>query len=375
MAGPAGHRQLATRALRRFWAVALIATILAGLAAYWAVDLVSRATYTSNALYIVPTAPAPVDGVPAVPTTLPTSPYDAERLAQTYTLVLTEDGDLLTTLTAATGVPAEDLLEDAVAENVPSSSAVRVTFTGESEQQVVTYFDTLSTVLATTGVPNLPAGNLQPLNARGEIVEQAGLAPVAPLVAILVGLVVGVGGAVVLERLDGRVRDLSDLRRTTTRPVFTLAGDREARLQTVALRVRTGGAQGRRAAVVSLPGGSATAAALAGELADAERRALRAGGQEAPSGTASRWNPAGALLVDGAAERAAVDADTVVLVVGPHTRLRTVSEAVACLDDLRAEDVVVVLDPAATRRAPTHSTPSGRPSPVAPRRGVSPAAR
>ncbi|WP_432486198.1 hypothetical protein [Kineococcus esterisolvens] len=343
----AGVRQPLGKALRRFWLVAVLAAVVSGLAAYAAVGSVSRTTYVANALYIVPTAPATADGETSAPTTLPTSPYDAERLAQNYALVLGEDAQLLDGLAATLGVTRSHLLARVVVENVPSSAAIRVTYTGDSAAEVENYFTALTDLL-NAPQPNIPQGNLRALSLPNDTTEQAGLAPLAPVIAVVVGLLVGVGGALLLERMDSRLRTASDLRRVVPWPVFDLTrGQRSARVQTVVLRILSESPT-RHVAVATVPGGSAGAVdALVHEVRSASLAVFSA--ERRGSSPYPNWHPVGELGTDGAAERRALEGDAVLLVVGSGARARDVETAVSSLHDVGVESVVVVLDAAARR--------------------------
>ncbi|WP_432549125.1 YveK family protein [Kineococcus arenarius] len=343
----AGVRQPLGKALRRFWLVAVLAAVISGLAAYAAVGSVSRTTYVANALYIVPTAPTTAEGEPAAPSTLPSSPYDAERLAQNYALVLAEDAQLLDGLASTLGVSRAHLLARVVVENVPSSAAIRVTYTGDSAAEVDDYFTALANLL-NAPQPNIPQGNLRALSLPTDATEQAGLAPLAPVIAVVVGLLVGVGGALLLERLDSRVRTAADLRRVAPWPVFDLTrGQRAAKAQSVVLRTLTDSAT-RHVAVATVPGGSAGAVeALVQEMRAASLSVFsteRRGSTPYPN-----WHPVGALGTDGAAERRAMEGDAVLLVVTSGVRARDVEAAVSSLGDVEVDSVVVVLDEAARR--------------------------
>lgn len=363
-----GQRHLLRTALRRFWPVALLAALASGLVSSWLVERVSQTTYTADATYVVPVAPEPVEPAPGEPappvSTLPTSPFDAERLAKTYTLILAEDQQLLQGLSQATGVPVVDLRENVVAENVPSSAAVRVTYTSTDPADVEAYFTALHSSLSTTSLtPNIPVGNLQALRLPTGTVVSAGLAPLAPVVALVVGLLIGLGGAVLLERLDGRVRTSGDLRALATWPVFSLEnGAEQSRLETVVLRTLGSGSSVREVAVATVDGPAKDADADAVEMLSRTDAALRRSGRLLAD-TPVSWRPVGALTTDGRAERGALDAGAVVLFVTRGARLKDTTSAVRSLQDIGAGSVVVLLDERRTgRRASGDSQDGGRPA-------------
>jgi len=334
-----GSRGVLGRALRRFWAVALAAGLLAGLASWWAVSSLTATTYTATGLFIVPTATAAQS---LAGSTLPESQYDAEGLAQTYTLLLVDDAELLDALSVVTDLPAEDLRDRAVAENVPSTPAIRVTYSGESEAEVQDYFTGLEEVVTTTGSTGLAPGTLRALSLPAQVDEVAGLRPVAPLVALLVGLLVGLAGAVLLERSDRRVQGPADLRDLSAWPVFDLRDHGGgARLETVALRLARSGRTS--VAVVTTAAGSPE---LPEALADRLRR-LPPG--SAGTGAAPAWAAAGQLQTDGHAEQAVLESGAALVVVAPSTRSRVVEDALRGVADTGVQDVAVLLhDPVTT---------------------------
>ncbi|WP_299033009.1 hypothetical protein [uncultured Pseudokineococcus sp.] len=338
-----GRKGVLARALRRFWAVAIAAGLLAGLAAWWATTNLTSAAYTGTGLYIVPTASA---AQTLAGSTLPESPYEAEGLAQTYTLLLVDDAELLGALSDVTGQPVEELRDRAVSEKVPSTPAIRVSYSGDTEAEVRDYFSGLDAVVTTTGSTGLPAGNLRAL-APSQVEEQAGLAPVAPVVALLTGLLVGLAGAVLLERADRRVQGPGDLRDLTAWPVFDVRDRRgDSRLETAALRLARSG-HGSVAVV--------TPASSPGPLADAVADHLRQMPRDSFGAVAApAWVASGQLQTDGYAEQAVLESGAALVVVSSSTRTRLVEDALRGVADTGVQDVAVLLhDPVTAATAST----------------------
>lgn len=357
------HRQVLVPALKRFWAVALVAALASGLLAAWLVQLGSSVTWTAQATYVVPLAtPAPVGAAEEEPVAsgpaLPQNPVEAQRYAQAFAVLMVEDTDLLTTLSDATGISNRGVAERTGAVPVANSPVLRVDFTADSEEQVQAYFDTLDRALtvAPSVTPNIPAGFLRTLRPA-TVVEQPGLAPLAPAVGLLVGLLVGLGVAVLLERLDPRVRSAADVRELATWPVLPIGHPEPSELSDEEKVASWSGSRRRdglsdphtdvlvQRAVQAAPVVRSVAVlgvrgVPTGTLQELAQRLASAG-----HGEETRWVAGGQLATDGAAERLAQDSDVVILIAPVHGRLRHLTNAVQALQDLAVEAVLVGLAP------------------------------
>ncbi|WP_408606338.1 YveK family protein, partial [Cellulomonas bogoriensis] len=249
-----------TTAIRRFWPVGLVVALVCGMSAAWATEQTAETTWTGQGQYIVPVAPPqPVpepDEPPPPVTELPTNAYDAGVLARTYELVLEEDTLLLDALAEGTGMDRDDVQAGVDAVHVLGTRVVRVSFRAATEDEARGYFEELSAlVTADSPSPHLPTGNLVPLGEPTEPEISTGLAGAAPLVGGAVGLLLGWGAMLLLERLDRRVLAAADVRAVAAWPVLDgLVGDRdEAFWESVVLRARHD-PQVRRVAVVTAPG-------------------------------------------------------------------------------------------------------------------------
>jgi capsular polysaccharide biosynthesis protein len=341
------QRHVLGTALRRFGAIALLVAVVCGVLTTWLVDKVSTPTYTAEGTFIVPIVPPPATGTVVLPGTpaRPTSPGDAQVFAKNYSVVVSQDQALLTALAGPTQMSVTDLGKAITAVNVPSSAAIKVTFTAESRQAVMAYFKTMQTIVTAPNSPtgNLPAGNLQVLRQPESITTQRGLTPVAPFVGVLMGVLLGVSTAVLLERLNPQVRSADDLRAMVAWPVLDLSERApESRYESIVLRVLQGRPDVHRAAVACTAGVSREfTSVLAERLARAEAD-LRRSGRLPAAEHATRWEALG-RLPDPLAERGAQDAGAVVLAVPHHARLGATTDAMQRLEDLAADDVVVVL--------------------------------
>ncbi len=370
-------------ALRRFWLVALVAGLATGFATTSLVQATATTTWAGEATYVVPIADPPVanaEGVvpPADPRTANSS-TDALRFAQVYALLLVEDGALLTVLSEATGMSVAEVVEATQAVPLPDSPIIRVSFAGETEAQVVSYYTALGeTFEARPAItPNIRPGNIRLLQAA-EIFAQPGLAPLAVALGVLAGLLVAVGGAVLLERLDPRLRSDADVRSLVDWPVLIAPrtpGD--ARADVLVERIVRAAPSVRTVAVVGVAGvptnevREATerlAAVHAGQL---EAAAARLPGDDVVSGTGTsrgparphpvEWAPGGSLGAAGSAERLVQDADVVVMLAPLGARLARLDLSVRSLQDLSVDPVIVAIMPEATRRTSLSRPATGTP--------------
>ena len=382
MADAVARQGLTGRALRRFWPVAVVVALVCGAAATWAAQGISP-VYSAEGEYIVPIAPpvvAPLPGeLPAPPSPLPATAYDAGVAARTYELVLAGDNALLNELAAQSGIDVDDLVGDSDIVHVEGTRVLRVTFTSESEADVQAYFDTLTTIVTTASpTENLPTGNLRPLKLPDEIGEVAGVGGAAPIVGLLAGLLLGLATAVLLERMDSRLTGPADLRAIAGWPVFDLGGRHTSTAaETAVLRVLRGRPGTQQVAVVTAPRTPfRSATEVAEDLAAAEARLRRSG--SLPAAGAVRWEPFGRLADDGYAERGAQTSDAVVVVTPRRASMRAVTRALQSVQDLGLSEVVAVVpnrrrrtaDPAAEAPDVEPEVAEGQGAPVTPATGV-----
>lgn len=346
------QRSVLWPALRRFWPVALLTAVVSGLAAALLVEATSRPSVVADAAYVVPVAPpvAPLaeDEVPPPPSTLPTSPGAAADYAEVYAVLLREDATVLQALATAAGIETTEVPERLQALVVPGGSVVRVSVTGDDRAQADAMLGALDAVLTspTAVTPNIPPGNLVPLN-RGAVLESEGLAPLAPYIGVLVGLLLGIGAAVVLERGDSRFRSGADVRALVRWPVLPVSDEpADPRAEVLVERVRRGGPSVRTVAVVAPRG---TRPDELDDITDALAEADRAHDP-------LEWTIGGVLRGDGGTEQTAQDADAIVLVIPAAARMRHVTHAVQAVEDLAVEPVVVATTP---RRRRGRRRPAG----------------
>lgn len=339
------QRQVLLPALRRFWALALVAGLAAGFAASWAVQSTSSMTWSGQATYIVPLAAQPItlpSGVTVVPDPLlPTNPNAASQFAESYSFLLVEDPSLLEVLGTATGEAPEQVGEQTSVLNVADSSIVRIGYSSDSEEQVVAFFAALETALQ--AVPavtaNIPSGNLQLLRSA-QPQSDTGLLALAPVIGVLVALLIGLGLAVLLERLDPRLRTSGDLRELADWPVLEISGDpSDARTHVLVERALSAAPGVRSVAVVGVAGMPDS------RVTDMADRLRSAAAQLPLEGGRVQWLAGSTLAGDGGAERLAQKADVVVVVAAVHARLRHLNESMQSLQDLVADPVLVALAP------------------------------
>lgn len=336
-------------ALRRFWWVVLIITGLTTAAAVWASQFAPEVEYTAEAQYIVPVR----TGLEVAPTTLPGSAFDAGGAARTYATVLETDMALRSALAQQSGVTPEELQEGMSASIVNSTPVVSVTFTSTDEARTLEFFPVLTNVLLQGVTPNIPPGNLVLLQSPLSTESAGSLAPY-PVLGVIAGLLLGLGAALLLERLDSRVRGAGELRRLTGLPVLDLTGRNRETAEGVlamrALRLRKHVAQ---VAVVGVDAAAAGATpALAERLSRANERLAQPDAGTEPTARAE-WHAAGVLASGGAAELTAQRADATVLVVAPGARMKDVEDALDQLELLSVTGAVVAVVPRPPRRPAT----------------------
>jgi hypothetical protein len=312
--------------------------------------------------------PLPDDVVVTVPDPRPSNPFDAERTARNYAVLITQDRQFLQAVNDRTGTSVDDLAARSEAVNLPSSAVVRVTYTASEEAEVSSYFTVLGELLSDPVSPtgNVPSGTLLPLRLPAVVDEQPGLSPAAPYVGVAAGLLLGLAAAVLLERLLTQVRSAADIRALVSWPVLTLPRIvSPERYETVVLRVLESGPAVRIVGVVTAAGRSTHASAqFAGHLQEAEER-LRQSGRLGAQGALVSWQPLGRIPDDGTSERALQDADAVVLVLPRRPLLRPVTLAIQRLEALAVGPALVVLGMAVNRRDKSVSDPAETRQPLA----------
>ncbi len=349
-------RDVLGSALRRFWVVALVAGLVAGLATVLLVRATASTTWAGEATYVVPIAEPPANTVAGTPGVVDpraaNSPVDANRFAQSYATLLVEDGALLTHLSESTGLDVADVVGGTEAVPVPDSPIVRVTFGAATEEQVAAYFTALTAAFAETPAvtPNIMPGSIEPLREL-QVGEQQGLAPLAWVLGVLAALAAGLGGAVLLERADPRLRTDADVRELVSWPVLPAPDvDGDTRTEVLVERAVRAGRSVGAVAVLGLPGMPGHDVREANARLERVHTALRHRAPEHARPHPVEWVDAGTLAGDGAAERLAQEVDVVVLVAPIGARLKHLDSAVRSLKDLAVAAVVVGLVPARNRR-------------------------
>jgi capsular polysaccharide biosynthesis protein len=345
-----------SQALRRFSTFVILCTI-AGAAAAAVLSFRSTPTYSGQGLYLVPPGGSTGAGV--------LTPFDAERIARTYAVVLAEDEQVLEELGSSLDLPATELADRVQAVILPNSSAVRVTYSGDSRAEVREYFEALTDLVEASDppTPNLRPGTLRLLQSPDDVVRSGGGSWAAPLAGALAGLLLGLAAATLLTRADPRVQDADDLREPGGPSVVEVDPADEPTVEALAIRALEAVPDGAWVAVVSTTEAARGAADdLTGRLGRATQALTREGALPARlAGTG--WVPAS--LGSGRGERAAQDADRTVLVVPEGTPLRAVAGRLADLRDLGVADVVLcLLRPAARAARSARSAPPAPPAPA-----------
>jgi hypothetical protein len=333
--------------VRRFATLVVLAAILcAGAAA--ALSYRSAVSYAADATYLVPPGASST-------TTDALTPYDAERVARTYAVVLSEDEQLLEAVAEGMGQSRRHVADRVSAVALPNSSAVRVSYRADSRAEVRSFFAELTEQATTASppTPNLRADTLTLLRSPDEIPASGGDWWIAAVAGALAGLLLGLGAASWLGRALPRVYTAADLRVADGPSVLDVDLGRDAAVDALAVRLIDGMPEGAWIAVLAAtPESAATAEDLSGRLALAVQRLIAEGTLHEATG-AARWIPT-ALGAGG--ERTAQDAERTLLVVPRGTDLRTVAARMSDLRDLGAADVVVSVT-RSSRRARSRTAP------------------
>ena len=347
---PETPSQTLRTSIRRFATLVVLAAVVgAGVAGALAYG--THTSYSGDATYLVPpaTGSTTADGI---------TPFDAERIARTYAVVLSEDEQLLDAVAAGMGHSEQHVADRVTAVALPNSSAVRVSYHASTRAEVRGFFDELtSQVTSAPPTPNLRSGTLTLLRGVDGISSSGGDWWVAALAGGLAGLLLGLGVAGWLGRATPRVYGAGDLRESGGPSVLDIDLGAGSAVDALAVRLLADLPEGAWIAVLAAtPEAAATAADLSGRLAESVA-ALAARGEVHAATTAARWIPTS--LGDGG-ERTAQDAERTLLVVPRGTALRTVAARLSDLRDLGAPDVVLAVTRSARRR---HAKVAGKAEP------------
>ena len=341
--------------LRRRWWVVVLAPALVLLATLFALPE-PAVDYQARAILFVPSGAGQEGG--------PGGANEAGRLAQQYTRLIPADQrimqgvadsmgtDLATTQfqAAPRGDPrlvtrADQLLGRPESEAVAGRDAVILAVT-EGVEQV----DTVEQVDGVEQVEQnaIPPNFLQVISRDITAAEGSGQSSALGIAALIGGLVIGIGGAIALERSDVHVDDIDLAVRRTGVPGSDLDDMPD---QSIVVLMRhwadLGSTNPVETALLGVErGGHTTTNTVARRLQRVQERAVnRPGGERGDSKTRSdsrttRLDPDLLIRVGGApgtiesGEWVAIDCSVTVLVVPRGTRLRSVEEATSALRQL-----------------------------------------
>jgi hypothetical protein len=339
-------------ALRRYSTLVILCVVLgAGTAA--GVSFRSDVAYTGSATFLVPVAAG---------TSTSVTPYDAERIARTYAVVIAEDDRLLTALGHAVNRSSKEVSDRTSTVALPNSAAVRVSYRGVSRSEVRAYFNALTSLVQSASPPsgNITPGTLHLLNVDSDIPQSGGGSWVATLAGAIGGLLIGLGAANFLTRASPRVSGARELREAGGPVVLDV--DLADRNSVAALAIRT---------VDDLPGGGWVAVVGATDTTQdvveglARTLTVTTGdlveeGALDEACTRTRWL---AAEFGRGAERVAQDSDRTLLVVHRGDKLTDVAVRMSDLHDLGVTDVIlaVVKGTPPHHPAPQH-TLAGKPA-------------
>lgn len=329
---PAPVRSTLGSASRRFLPLLLLSTALGGGAAA-ALSYNSDVEHTGTATYLVPPGKTDLGVV---------TPYDAERIARTYAIVVANDASLLSALAGPVGRGADEVSDRTTTTSLPNSAAVRVTYRGDDRREVQVYFSALTEALESPTPPtrNVTPGTVRLLKVDDEIPTSGGGSWLAVVAGAVAGLVLGLAGAAYLDRAHPRVRRARDLRVAADVPTVDVDLGSGPSLAALAMRLLKDVSADDWIAVGAV---SSDTRARADQLVTGLRAAttqLVADGALLPLAEQVQWVPA--VLGEGG-ERAAQDARRTLLVARERERFEDIALRLSDLHDLGVEDFVVTV--------------------------------
>ncbi len=351
---------------RRWWLLVLAPALTLGATLFVLPE--PTAEYQATAILFVPSG-AGQDG--------PGGANEAGRLAQQYTQLIPADQRIMRSVAESLDVDLATAHADLQLRVIPDSSLIEVSFSGDTEAEAIAGRDALVDAV-TEGVVDEPLATNDPLTNPplvGPVTNGPALAGATPtdrnaippdflqvisrdvsategtsgsvalaVAALIGGIVIGVAGAIALERTDVRVDDIELAVRRTGVPGSDLDDMPD---QSVAVLLRHWADHGSTNQVdTALLGverdSHATTTSAARRLERVQQSAMgksrRAG--ERPNAKTSRQDPNLVIRVGGApgtvesGEWVATDCTVTVLVVPRGTRLRNVDEATSALRQL-----------------------------------------
>jgi hypothetical protein len=347
---------------RRWWLIILAPALTLGATLFVLPEPVAE--YQARAILFVPSG-AGQDG--------PGGANEAGRLAQQYTRLIPADQRIMQSVADAMGTDLATARSDLQLEAIPDSSLVQISFSAGSEAEAIAGRDAVI-VAVTEGVveerpaPRSPATNgpaagdpavdgpgsvdqnaippnfLQVISRDLTATEGSGRSSALALAALIGGIVVGIAGAIALERTDIRVDDIDLAVRRTGVPGSDLD---EMPDQSVSVLLRHWADLGSTGLVCTALLGverdrHATTAAAARRLQRVQESAMITSRRAGKRGTAKATpqDPELVIRVGGApgtiesGEWVATDCPVTVLVVPRGTRLRSVEESTSALRQL-----------------------------------------
>ncbi len=385
---------------RRWWLIGLVPALTVGTTLFALPE--PTAEYQASAILFVPSG-ASQDG--------PGGVNEASRLAQQYTQLIPADQRIMQSAADAMGTDVEAARSGLQLAAIPDSSLVEITFSGDTETEAVAGRDAvvvavtegvvdeepltgapagtgplmdelLENTAASTEQNAIPPNFLQVISRDVTATEGSGGSAALAVAALIGGVVIGIAGAIALERTDVRVDDIELAVRRTGVPGSDL-DDMPDQSVSVLLRhwADLGSTNRVEAALLGVERDRhATTTAAAQRLQRVQRASIgsghRADGSAAKTGGQRdldiRTGGAPGTIESG--EWVAADSNVTVLVVPRGTRLSSVEDATSALRQLDLGPTWLLLTDRATRGdsitdSADRETSSGTPlrdAPVAP---------
>ncbi len=373
---------------RRWWLIVLAPALVLGATLFVLPE--PTAEYQATAILFVPSG-AGQDG--------PGGANEAGRLAQQYTRLIPADQRIMSSVADSLGTDLETARSNLELEAIPDSSLVEIRFSGDTESEAIAGRDAVivavvegvvearpaTTAPVTDGPPTIgpaesdvvmidqnaiPLNFLQVISRDVTATEGTGGSAALAVAALIGGIVIGIAGAIALERADVRVDDIELAVHRTGVPGSDLDDMPD---QSISVLVRHWADLGSTIPVNTALLGverdrHATTNAAARRLQRVQQSTMSTSRRDAEGGGAetTKQDPDLVIRVGGApgttesGEWVATDCTVTVLVVPRGTRLRSVEEATSALRQLDLGPTWLLL----TDRAPRDSMPDLDPEPA-----------
>jgi hypothetical protein len=221
-----GRQNLAPRSnpwrtlLRRWWLVVLCAVAVTAIASLTTSE--SAAKYRATAVYVIPVG-GPLIGER-------TDLSNAARLGETYSILLPEDEALIDALAGGARIAPKKIRDGMRVDAVGSTPLLNVSFTGSGRDEVERFFAAFEQAMAAIPPPspNVLPQSVKIVRPPSTVSQLSTISTDAVPLGLVLGVLLGLVGAFLLERADPRIDDDVAAETIFGVPTFTMAKGRTA---------------------------------------------------------------------------------------------------------------------------------------------------